>query len=137
MEQLDIMLWKFTQHDDKEFPGVLGLPAKLTVIHKEVPVMKAIEGAVKNQYGRYDPKELIETRDEKDKIITQIKEFIVCTTPVDPNDFKQRIESGWPILGTLTVAEKKIRGEYQTKTENIVTDEEVAEGKKAEQKVDW
>ncbi len=117
----------FTPHDDPEQPGPLGLPVKLMIVHKEVPVLVPKEGAEKNQWGRYDETDLMPKLDEDGKPIKQIREFIVVDEPED-DSFKSLAESGWPIIIPLTEEEKKLRGQYFKPEEEIqLPDDEIVE----------
>lgn len=127
----------FTPFDDSEVPGPIGMPVKLNIIHKEVPVMKLKPGAEKNKWGRYE-KDQMEQVVEDGKVVTKIQEYVECTQPAD-DSWKEKAESGWPVLYDLTAEEKKVRGEYFVRNDDSVPEgaERTEENAKAEQKVDW
>jgi len=116
----------FTAYDE-EPKGPIGLPVKLMVIHKEVPVLKAKEGAEKNRWGRYEDSDLIEVIGEDGKPKTKIQEFIKCTEPESDN-FEDVVKAGWPVVYELGDDEVDVRGEYFKPEEedndmNITADE--------------
>lgn len=134
------MVRTFTPFDDSKSPGPLGLPVKLFVIHKEMPVMKLKAGAEKNQWGRYNSDQLEEVVEDR-KVITKIQEFIQCTDPnpeiLKQNEFRAKVESGWPITYSLTEKEKKVRGEYFSAKDNIPIDESDATNQEQPEDIKW
>ncbi len=111
----------FTPYNDPEFPGPLGLPVKLMVIHKEEPVLVPKEGAEKDRWGRYAREDLVEQRDEDGNVVMKTVAYIQVTQPID-DSYRAKAEAGWPVLYELAEDEKKIRGEYYKPD---VTDEEI------------
>jgi hypothetical protein len=124
----------FMPHDDPDNPGPLGLPVKLTIVHKEVPVLTHREGAEKNRYGRYEKEDLIQVIDDG-KPVTRVKEFIEVDHP-QSDDFVERMMAGWPVISKLTPAEEKQRGEYYiAQAEEEETEQETT--KEKDEDVDW
>lgn len=81
--------------------GPMGMPAKLTIEHIQVPVRKLVDDPVKNQYGSYDDDQFYILLDDEGKTITKTVAVIKCDS------------RGFPILGKLSKEEKELRGTYQ------------------------
>jgi hypothetical protein len=102
---------------DEEPAGPLGLPVMLNIIHKDVPVLTIRDGAVKNQWGRYENEDYVQKCDETGKPMLQKKEFIACHDPKkheswDINEFKAKIEFAFPVLFGLPEESQDHRGVY-------------------------
>ena len=124
-----------------ENSGPLGMPAILNIVHRIEPVLKAREGAEKNQYGSYDKSDLVQAvdPDTKEELVRTV-EYIDITQP-ENDSWKAKMRSGFPILGTLTEEQAKLRSEYFVYGEDSDSEEsnygENAEGETVSNKVSF
>ena len=103
--------------------GPLGMPVAADVVHVMEPKMTLRKDAVKNKYNKYDSDAFMNVIDEEGNVVMEKRDYIVCTTPNEADDFKAKIKCGFPLFKKLTEEEAEIRGNYFVFGQDNVNDE--------------